>query len=135
MNRAQIISYVGIFGLLLVVGWAAMARLVSDQTYQLPPQSTNLQDEAATDIQTEATELEATEDEACSTTTTENRIESDQNAVNESSTTVTCEVETEGNGSTDIRIENNTEQNATTGDSTGTSGSASNSNRTDINID
>lgn len=77
--------------------------------------------------------LAPTQSEPCSKTVTETNDTSGSNATNIKRTEVHCQSSTES-GSTSVDISNDSSQSATTGDSTGQSGTASNNDTTDINV-
>ena len=126
-----------IFLILLVLGGMAFARFAPDQAYETPvmPSVTSPQVEAAVDAhhETEAVLPSETEADPCTNTVTEHSSESGTNSINESSTAVHCA--SDSHHGTNIDINNDVNQSATTGDSDGQSGTASNSNTTDINVD
>lgn len=79
------------------------------------------------------TTLNAEPAESCSESTTETTNNTGSNSTNISSTDVSCAVDSE-TGSSSVNISNDVNQSATSGESTGQSGEASNSNSTEINI-
>lgn len=74
-----------------------------------------------------------TEADPCTKTITQSTDSSNGNSTNVKSTDVHCQSHTDSSN-TSVDINNSTHQSATTGDSTGQSGTASNSDTTHINV-
>ncbi len=114
---------------------AAFAHFASDQKAVESGRTTQPKVESATTNSNPVpnSTLTPIQSEPCTKTVTETNDTSGPNATNIKKTEVHCQSHS-SSGSTSVDVENSTDQSAVTGDSTGQSGTASNTDTTDINV-
>lgn len=134
LHKYQVVAMVGLFLVAFIFSGAVFAHFsASQEVTGTKPMLQPKVEAVSTSQPVETPVLAPVQPQPCTKTVTEDKTTSGSNVINTSKTEVTCN-SVSNNGSSSVNITSDSTQSAQSGDSTGQSGSASNSNSTDVTV-